>query len=220
MITCSAFGARQPGSFGFGPQSTSQNRFFAQLCKRGDQSVWGGSPSSNPGFAKSRAGARPPWFFLSGFSSVPRSGTPPAGRPHVGRASPCFAGPDVGTPALSPSPAGSGGRSGRYRRRRGGDSGEVSFSLNSARSRPAALFEMPACMANVRIDGKHRPAWSAKETRHCIAHAGAASAGGKRQRRRGQRKALGLRGAAAPARKRLPGRNYLWQERGLRNSAM
>src|SRR4051794_36936355 len=77
-------GAQQPGSFGFGPQSASQNlpplliQLLMRACQRSDGS--GSSPKLTLGFVNPARARAPPWFFLSGFSSVPGSGTPLAAR--------------------------------------------------------------------------------------------------------------------------------------------
>src|SRR3954447_20921183 len=76
---------------------------------------------------------------------------------------------------------------------------------------------MSACCAKVRTLGKHRPVWSAKLTRHCIAQRRRGFSGRYRSKvtgTKGSKRASGV--AAQPAWKALA-QDILcpWQESGL-----
>src|SRR3954451_22074363 len=75
---------------------------------------------------------------------------------------------------------------------------------SSVKWRDTVLLVDPACWASLRIDGKHRPARSANDTRHCIVQRRCGRNGRYRSITAGKNGSKGASGVAAkPARKRL-----------------
>src|SRR3954452_19899691 len=88
---------------------------------------------------------------------------------------------------------------------------------SSVKWRDTVLLVDPACWASLRIDGKHRPARSANDTRHCIVQRRCGRNGRYRSMTAGTNGSKGAStGAAAPARKRLTsGALYRCTPKGL-----
>src|SRR3954451_7128446 len=88
---------------------------------------------------------------------------------------------------------------------------------SSVKWRDTVLLVDPACWASLRIDGKHRPARSANDTRHCIVQRRCGRNGRYRSMTAGTNGSKGAStGAAAPARKRLNlGAPYRCTPKGL-----
>ena len=145
------------------------------------------SPVPDPNLARSRAH---PWFFLSGFSFVPALWDTPRGPLRTsGALGPALAVPMLGHLRAAIS-AGSAGRSGNIDAAGPAGPGEVSLSLQLGQVAPGGTLRD----AGVHGQRAQRTGSIARRDQRTTQGtpspiAGAASAGGRRQRQRGQRQA-------------------------------